>query len=111
MRIHVRGGTPLNHGDSLCHTCRFSRIIRGRALDEEIVICEAGHMTQTRITFKVTSCSDYSDNRVPTFGELVQQAWILKPGSKRRSAGFVRPTELGDEEIVRMVSDQRRRDR
>lgn len=111
MRIKVYGGTPPNGGDSLCDTCRFSRIIRGRALDEEIVICDASQMTQTRITFKVTSCSDYSDHRVPSFGELIQQAWILRPGSRKRPAGFVRGSDLQAEEFAQVVSNARSRDR
>ena len=61
MRIKIHGGTPSNDDNSLCHTCRYSRVTRGRKLDEEIVICDASHMRATQITFKVTSCSDYND--------------------------------------------------
>jgi len=32
----VQGGTPLHDGESLCDTCRCSRIVRGRTLDEEV---------------------------------------------------------------------------
>ena len=53
MRVKVDGGTPRHDGESLCDTCRWSRIIRGRTLDEEIVHCDASHMTPMRITFKV----------------------------------------------------------
>ncbi|HZR25818.1 MAG TPA: hypothetical protein VFA59_19625 [Vicinamibacterales bacterium] len=111
MRIKVHRGTPANDGDSLCYTCRFSRLIRGRTLDEEIVVCDASHMTQMRVTFKVTSCTDYSDNRVPSYGELVQQAWILHPGSRKRRAGFVRGSELRADEFADVMTDPRDRDR
>jgi len=111
MRIKVHRGTPPNGDDSLCYTCRFSRIVRGRTLDEEIVICDASQMTQTQITFKVTSCTDYSDNRVPSYGELIQQAWILRPGSRKRPAGFVRGSDLQAQEFAEMMSDARTRDR
>ena len=111
MRIKIDRGTPQNSGDSLCYTCRFSRIVRGRRLDEEIVICDASHMTQMQITFKVTSCTDYSDNRVPSYGELVQQAWILQPGSRKRRAGFVRGSELRAEEFAEVMSEARSRER
>jgi hypothetical protein len=111
MHIKVHRGTPPNDGDSLCYTCRFSRVIRGRTLDEEIVICDASQMMHTRITFKVTSCSDYSDNRVPSYGDLVQQAWILQPGSRKRPAGFVRGSDLRDEEFARFMADVRNRER
>ena len=111
MHIKVHRGTPPNDGDSLCYSCRFSRVIRGRTLDEEIVICDASQLTNTRITFKVTSCSDYSDTRVPSYAELVQQAWILQPGSRKRPAGFVRGSDLGDEEFARLMTDPQNRER
>jgi hypothetical protein len=74
MRIKVHGGTPANDDSSLCNTCRYSRITRGRRLDEELVFCDASHIKTTRITFKVTSCSEYSDQTLPTYFDLMQQA-------------------------------------
>lgn len=111
MRVKVEGGTPLHDGESLCDTCRWSRIIRGRTLDEEIVHCDASHMTPMRITFKVTSCSDYTDSRLPSYHELLQRAWILRPGTKRRAAGFVRGSDLGDREIAQIMAESRERNR
>src|SRR5215831_8481017 len=111
MRVKVQDGTPRHDGESLCDTCRWSRIIRGRTLDEEIVHCDASHTTPIRITFKVTSCSDYADNRLPTYGELVQQAWILKPATKRRRAGFVRGRDLDYREFADIITESRERDR
>jgi len=111
MRVKVRNGTPQHDRESLCDSCRWSRIIRGRTLDEEIVHCDASHMIPIRITFKVTSCSDYADSRVPSYGELVQQAWILRPGTKRRPAGFVRGSELEYREMAKILSDGRDRGR
>ena len=107
MRIKVYGGTVPNDGDSLCATCRYSRITRGRRIDEEMVFCDASHIGVARITFKVTSCSDYSDQRQPTFLELMQQAWILQPPSRKRPAGFVRASDLRDEEFSRYLADLR----
>ncbi len=111
MRIKVDRGTPVHGADSLCYSCRFSRVTRGHALDEEMVICDAGQMAQTRITFKVTSCTDYSDRRVPSYGELLQKAWILQPPSRNRPAGFVRASDLREEEFVRLMSESRDRER
>jgi hypothetical protein len=105
MRIKVDRGTPLNDGESLCYTCRFSKVIKGRTLDEEIVMCEASHLSEVRITFKVTSCTDYVDRRAPSYGELIQKAWILQPGSRKRPAGFVPISELEDEEFTRCMAD------
>ncbi|HZT78139.1 MAG TPA: hypothetical protein VFA27_15905 [Vicinamibacterales bacterium] len=111
MRIKVDGGTPRHDADSLCDTCRWSRIIRGRTLDEEVVHCDASHMMPMRVTFKVTSCSDYADTRLPSYHELMEQAWILRPATKRRPAGFVRGRDLTYEERMRVISDGHDRDR
>ena len=105
MRIKIHGGTPTQTGDSLCNTCRNGRITRGRRVDEEIVFCDVSHMFPTRITFKVTSCSEYNDHSVPSYWELMQQAWILRPESRKRPAGFVRASDLRDEELERFMSD------
>jgi len=105
MRIKIRNGTPMQVEATLCNTCRHSRITRGRKLDEEIVFCSASHMEATQITFKVTSCSAYSNRTEPTYYELMQQAWILQPGSRRRPPGFVRASDLRDEELARYMSE------
>src|SRR5437879_842469 len=100
MRIKIHGGTPQGDGNNLCGSCRHSRVIRGRTLDEEIVFCEASPMRTATITFKVTSCSDYDDQCLPTYWELMQQAWILQPGSRKQPAGFVRAWDLQDDEFM-----------
>ena len=105
MHIKIYRGTPPNDCDSLCDTCRHSRITRGRRLDEELVFCDASHFRTTQITFKVTSCSDYSDQTLPTYFDLLQQAWILQPASRKRPAGFVRASDLRDEELLRHMAD------
>ena len=110
MRMKVYGGTPEDGGESLCTTCRFSRVTRGRRLDEELVFCDASHMRTTRVTFKVTSCTDYSDQSVPTYFDLLQQAWILRPESRRRPAGFVRASDLHDDDFARCLSDLEKHD-
>jgi hypothetical protein len=109
MRIKVHDGTAPNGESSLCNTCRHSTIIRGRSLDEEIVQCLAVTMSATRVTFKVTSCSAYTDDRLPSYMELFEKAWILQAGSKRRPAGFIRGSELQDEELSGIMSERRRR--
>ena len=101
MLIKVYGGTRLQEADNLCDTCRHSSIVRGRTLEEEIVFCRAMLMQTVRITFKVTSCSDYEDSRQPAYCELVEKAWILTPGTRRRPAGFVRASDLRPEELYR----------
>jgi hypothetical protein len=104
MHFKVQNGTPPGSDSNLCLTCRCSTIIRGRTLDEEIVLCSALGVRGVQITFKVTFCSDYTDKRSPSYMEMVQDAWILQPGSKRRPAGFVRGSELQEEELFDLRS-------
>ena len=96
MRIKVYGGTESSHGHAMCQSCRHARITRGRKLDEELVICSESPTAPIVITFKVTSCSGYMDDRVPTYFELMQQAWVLAPATSKRGAGFVRASDLRD---------------
>lgn len=103
MRIKVYGGTQFSHGDSLCQTCRHARITRGRKLDEELIVCNQSHTATILITFRVTSCSGYSDERVPTYYELMQQAWVLQPENSKRGAGFVRASDLRDREVAAYI--------
>lgn len=110
MLIKIYGGTRLQASPNLCETCRCSRIVRGRRNDEELVFCDAMAMESVRIGFHVTTCSAYIDARLPLFHELVEKAWVLTPGSRRRAAGFVKGSELEGEELHRFMKDQRQRD-
>ena len=110
MRIKVHDGTPRHDETTLCATCRNSRITRGRKLDEELVFCHAADIGSTTITFKVRSCSAYASQMEPTYMELMQQAWILQPGTRRRPSGFVRASDLRDDELARYLSDARLHD-
>jgi hypothetical protein len=107
MHIKIRNGTVQNDGSSLCETCSHSTIVRGRTLDEEMVHCDALVTRLVRVTFKVTSCSDYQDSRLPSYAQLMEQAWILQPGSKRRAAGFIRAADLKEEEFINVIGDIR----
>jgi hypothetical protein len=110
MLMKVYGGTREQEAQSLCGCCNHSRIIRGHRLEEEVVICDAVFQQALRITFKVTSCSSYSDNREPSYRELLEKAWILRPPSKRRPAGFVRATDLTEPEMREVFEDPTDRD-
>lgn len=109
MQIKVHGGTPSTSEHSLCNTCRHSRITRGHKLDEEMVLCEASQLQAIRITFKVSSCSEFCDQSYPSYYELMQQAWILQPPSRKRPGGFVRASDLRDQEFARYMADLRNR--
>jgi hypothetical protein len=99
MLMKVYSGTRLQEIDALCETCTHSRIIRGRRMEEEIVICDALFQQAFRISFKVTSCTSYVDGRAPSYQELAAKAWILRPASRRQPAGFVRAADLKDAEV------------
>ncbi len=105
MHLKVQNGTVSNSESSLCNTCRLSTIVRGRTLDEEIVHCHALSMRSTRVTFKVTHCSAYSDARHPTYLQMLEHAWILQPGSKNRTAGFIRSADLRKDELSDIMVD------
>ena len=107
MQFKVRGATPVHNEDSLCESCRHSTITRGHRLDEEVVVCNASHLQARRITFKVAWCTDYDDQRLPSYYEFMQQAWILQPGSHRRGAGFVRARDLREEELQEFLAAMR----
>jgi hypothetical protein len=105
MLIKVHNGTVTHTAQNLCETCRHSTITRGQRLEEEMVRCEAMPMTApVIIRFKVTECSAYLDARLPTYAQLLEQAWILKPPSGRRPAGFVRSSELRDDEFRELMA-------
>jgi hypothetical protein len=106
MHIKIDRGTPVHTSEHLCHTCNHGRVTRGRRLEEEMVFCSAAPMTTVRVCFRVTSCTDYSDNREPSYQELAQKAWVLRPATKRRAAGFVRMSDLEAEEYARFFKDE-----
>ena len=105
MHLKVHNGTAATNDSSLCATCRLSTIVRGSALGEEIVRCHAMSMRSARVTFKVTFCSSYSDARQPSYLQMVQVAWILQPGSRKRPAGFIRSADLRQEELADVMVD------
>src|SRR5262245_19326568 len=107
MRMKVYSGTPLQSGDSLCETCRHSTITRGRRLAEEIVRCDALSMSTTVIRFPVTACSAYVDAELPSYMELMEKAWILRPREGKRPAGFVRVSDLSTEERYGLAKEMR----
>lgn len=105
MRLKVYGGTSSQTGPSLCETCRHSMIMRGRKIQEEIVTCEAFPGRSAQITFVVTECSAYMDATLPSYPELFEKAWILRPRDGKRAAGFVRTSELPAKERYELMKD------
>jgi len=93
MRLKIQGGTATNGEATLCLTCRFATIIKGRSLSDEIVEC--GKLSdRSRVTFPVTSCSAYADRRRAALHEMEEIAWILRSDPKKNTVGFVKASEL-----------------
>ena len=94
MRIKIRGGT-VQHGEtSLCVTCRHATVIQGTSLQEQVIDCGQLYGRDRRITFAVSSCTGYSDRRLPSLYDMESIAWVLRTDTKRRTIGFVRAREL-----------------
>jgi hypothetical protein len=95
MRIKIRGGTPRHDTPTLCHTCKFATIVRGRRAADEIVRC--GVLRDT-VTFAVSSCTRFVDHQHPTIFEMEEIAWILRTDARRQRVGFVHAKRLPWEE-------------
>jgi hypothetical protein len=104
VRIKVREGTA-DHGQrSLCETCRWSTVIRGRRLDEEIIECSQ-LSDHRRVPFAVATCSDFVERVQPGLKEMQEIAWILRTDPHRKQMGFVRSSRLPDEERYALKED------
>jgi hypothetical protein len=102
MRINVRGGTARDDDPSLCLTCRFGKVAHGVTLTEHIVYCS---QLESRITFKVTSCSEYLDRGHPSLWHMEDIAWILRTNARRQTIGFVRAKDLRPKERLLIDDD------
>ena len=98
MRMKVHGGTARGEGN-LCTTCSHSTITRGQKLDDEIVDCRVFGLGHRRVTFRVTSCTAYHDQRLPSLMQLMDDAWVLAAGveeAARRVRQGKRAAQRGD---------------
>ena len=98
MRIKIRGGT-VDHGRrSLCESCRWSTVIHGPRLGNEIVECDQLGYRDRRVSFPVMSCTRYSDRSQPSIQEMESIAWVLRTDPLRKQIGFVHASKLTDDE-------------
>jgi hypothetical protein len=105
VRIKVRGGT-VDHGRrSLCESCRWSTVIRGPKLGDEIVECNQLSFRNQRIPFPVTSCSRHSSRSEPSLREMEEVAWVLRSDPRRNQVGFVHSSKLNDEDRFVLQED------
>ena len=89
----------MDHGRrSLCESCRWSTVIRGPKIGDEIVECYQLSFVNRRVTFPVTSCSDYLNRNQPTVRQMEEIAWVLRSDPRRNQIGFVHSSKLSEDE-------------
>ena len=98
MRISIRGGTADHGQPSLCESCRWATVIRGKTQGDEIVECGQLSYRNQRVPFPVVSCSRYSDRSTPSLRDMEDIAWILPSDPHRKQMGFIRSSRLTDGE-------------
>lgn len=94
MRIKIHGGSAHSGDGPLCLTCRHATVVKGARLRDEIVECAMLAYGHNRITFPVTSCTEYVSRQHASIREMEDIAWILRTDAKRRQVGFVQPKDL-----------------
>lgn len=105
MRIKVRGGT-VDHGRRpLCESCRWSTVIRGPRLGDEIVECNQLSYRNQRVSFPVMSCSRYHNRNEPSLKDMEDTAWVLRSDPRRQQIGFVHASKLTDDERYVLQED------
>lgn len=70
--------------------------------DPDIVHCS---QLENRVTFKVTSCSEYLDRRHASLWHMEDIAWVLRTDPKRNTIGFVRAKDLRPKERLVIEDD------
>jgi hypothetical protein len=96
MSVKVKNGTPL-YGPPLCETCTNALIQKGYRESEELTLCGANYPA-FRVPFRVRECTAYIDKTRQDLTAMERIAWILAPRGPKRQAGFVRASELRNEE-------------
>lgn len=96
MSVWVKNGTPL-YGPPLCETCSNALIQKGYRESEELTLCGANYPAR-RVPFRVRECTAYIDKTRQDLSAMERIAWILAPRGPKRQAGFVRASELRNED-------------
>ena len=77
-KIHGEHTRPTNE-PPLCLTCNAATIVRGTRMGDDTMRCHV----LGRITFHVTECGSYSDNRLIPLYRLEETAWRWMPDLNR----------------------------
>lgn len=95
--VYVRNGTPIGTV-SLCSTCRNAHIVEGYRESEAIVLCTYTFDRPLSISFKVKSCSNYTDRTRPSYFEMQKLAIPVSTGTLK-PVGFLIQREVEDESV------------
>ena len=98
--LRVQDGTPCGT-ESLCDSCYWAHIQKGYAQSEEVVICAFLRSARV-IPFRVRTCTDYSDKRIPSKREMEEIAWIIRTKDVNRRVGFASENGAVAEELDRV---------
>jgi hypothetical protein len=89
--IRIRSGTPQS-SEWLCNSCYWAHIQRGFAESEEVVL--GAFLRPARLVpFKMSQCTDYNDNRMPSKQDMEEIAWIIRTKDINRPMGFASEAE------------------
>jgi hypothetical protein len=105
LRIKIQGGTVKHGQSSLCLSCRYATVVRGRRLKEEIVECDRLSAGHNLVRFPVTSCSGYLNRCHPSLREMEEIAWVLRTDAGKKHIGFVQSHRLEPRERFVLADD------
>jgi hypothetical protein len=105
MHIKVRGGTVQHGEQSLCATCKYATVVKGRSMREEIVECSQVSSGHGRIPFAVAECSEYLHRSHPSVFDMESIAWVLRTNAGRTRIGFVRARDVKPSERLLLTDD------
>ena len=91
VKIKVHGGTASDGDPSLCLNCRYASIVQGTSAKDHIIRCSK---IESRVTFRVTSCTEYLHRQHPSLWHMEDIAWVLRTDAQRKQIGFVRGKDL-----------------
>lgn len=83
--IKVHNGTRAD-GPALCRTCRNATILKGSAINQEVVYC--GSLGEY-LKFEPVECSSYDDKNQPSLHAMREIAHILNVTKSGRVIGFL----------------------
>ena len=93
--IKIHGGTAREGEPALCLNCRHASIVQGVSARDQVIRCAS---LDSRMTFRVTSCTQYIHRDHPSLWHMEDIAWILRTDPKRKQIGFVRSKDLKRDE-------------